>query len=238
VRVETVTRATTTAAPRHTTTTTTATTRRPPVVTPALHTAPPTVTYADDFSETTPNLRIWNVGGEGVGDTWAVQNGQAVFTIAADAQPGGRFDQVGPVWGTRCSFGGDFDARVDYHLVTWPPDSGARVQLNAWVNATSDYSAAARASGQTENYAGNTGSTGDAVGTSDTKGTLRLTRVGGTETAYYLAHGKWMPIHSGQAPGNAQLGIQLFATSEAWQHVAVSVAFDNFKVTGTRVSCS
>jgi DNA-binding SARP family transcriptional activator len=200
--------------------------------------APPLRTMSDDFSETTPNYRLWNTGGDGNGGTWALQNGQLVFTIPADAQTGGQYDQVGPVWGSQCRFDGNFDERINYQLLEWPHGSGARVQLDAWVSKTADYSASGRVTASdNETYSGNINRGWNQISTTDTTGTLRVARVGPIETAYYEANGKWVAVYSGQAPGEAQLGIQLFAVAGDWQHVDVSVAFDNFKVTATNFWC-
>jgi DNA-binding SARP family transcriptional activator len=199
---------------------------------------PPARTLTDDFSETTPNYSLWNPGGDGTGGTWSLQNGELVFTIPADAQTGGRYDQVGPVWGSQCRFDGNFDERIDYQLLEWPHGSGARVQLDAWVFSSADYSASGRVTASdSETYSGNIDHGWNQIPTTDTTGTLRIARAGATETAYYETNGKWVVIHSGSAPGEAQLGIQLFAVAGDWQHVDVSVAFDNFRVTATNVVC-
>jgi hypothetical protein len=198
----------------------------------------PSQTMTDDFSETTPNYSLWNTGGDGNGGTWALQNGQLVFTIPASAQTGGQYNQVGPVWGSQCRFDGNFDERVSYQLLEWPHGSGARVQLDAWVSKTADYSASGRVTASdSETYSANINQGWNQISTTDTTGTLRIARAGSTETAYYETNGKWVAIHSGQAPGEAQLGIQLFAVAGDWQHVDVSVAFDNFKVTATNFWC-
>jgi hypothetical protein len=215
-------------------------TTRPSKPTKPASTTPsqPLRTITDDFSETTPKYNLWNTGGDGNGGTWALQNGQLVFTIPASAQTGGQYNQVGPVWGSQCRFDGNFDERVDYQLLQWPHGSGARVQLDAWVFKTADYSASGRVTASdSETYSGNIDQGWNQISTTDTTGTLRVARVGSTETAYYEANGKWVAIYSGPAPGEAQLGIQLFAVAGDWQHEDVSVAFDNFKVAATNFWC-
>jgi hypothetical protein len=216
------------------TTPTTPAKRKPPVTTKP---ATPSTTLTDDFSEAAPDVRLWNPGGDGYGTTWALQNGELVFTIPADAQTGGTYNQVGPVWGSQCRFDGNFDERVDYQLLEWPAGSGARVQLTAWVfpNVNSD---AARATTQSsESYDGNIDQGYDSVTTQDLQGSLRVARKNGVETAYYRSQGAWVPIHTGRAPGRAQLGLQLFATASDWTHQQVQVAFDNFRVTATNPVC-
>jgi hypothetical protein len=194
---------------------------------------------SDDFSESSPNYSLWNVGsgGDGTGSTWALQNGELVFTIPATAQTGGQYNQVGPVWGSMCRFEGNFDARVDYRFLDWPRASGVILGLAAWIFRGSDFSGTSRSSGVSENYAGNIDGGFDSVNTADTSGTLRIARVNGMETTYYLANGAWVKLHAALNPGETQLGLQLFATATDWQHVDVSVALDNFTVTAKDVIC-
>ncbi len=198
----------------------------------------PVLTMSDDFSESSPNYSLWNVGsGDGSGATWALQNGQLVFTIPASAQTGGQYNQVGPVWGSTCRFEGNFDARVDYQLLQWPRASGVILGLAAWIFRGSNFSGVTRTSGVSENYGGNIDGGYDSVNTTDTTGTLRIARVNGMETTYYRAHGAWVKLHAALNPGETQLGLQLFSTARDWQHVDVSVALDNFFVTAKDVLC-
>jgi len=198
----------------------------------------PVQTITDDFSESSPNYTMWNVGsGDGTGGTWALQNGQLIFTIPASAQTGGQYNQVGPVWGSNCRFEGNFDARVDYQLLQWPRASGVILGLAAWIFRGSDFSGVTRTSGVSENYAGNVDGGYFSVNTADTSGTLRIARVNGQETTYYRANGAWVKLYSAINPGETQLGLQLFVTARDWQHVDVSVALDNFFLTAKDVVC-
>jgi DNA-binding SARP family transcriptional activator len=197
----------------------------------------PVRTLSDDFSESSPNYNLWNVGTDGLGDTWALQNGELVFTIPASAQTGGQYNQVGPVWGSMCRFEGNFDARFDYQLLQWPRASGVILGLAAWIFRGSDFSGTTRSSGVSENYAGNVDGGYYSVNTTDTSGTLRIARVNGLETTYYRANGAWVKLNAALNPGETQLGLQLFSTARDWQHVDVSVALDNFTVTARDVIC-
>jgi DNA-binding SARP family transcriptional activator len=197
----------------------------------------PVQTMSDDFSESSPNYSLWNVGGDGAGDTWTLQNGELVFAIPASAQTGGQYNQVGPVWGSMCRFEGDFDARVDYRLLAWPRASGVILGLAAWIFRGSNFSGITRSSGASENYAGNVDGGYDSVNTTDTSGTLRIARVNGMETTYYRANGAWVKLRAARNPGETQLGLQLFAVARDWQHMDVSVALDNFMVTARDVAC-
>jgi len=209
----------------------------PATTTTTTTTTPAQTTSTDDFSESTPNTKLWNVTGDGSGYSWALQNGKLVFTIPSDAQMGGQYNMVGPGWATQCRFDGNFDERIDYQLLDWPAGSGAHVQINAWVFPTSNSSAGRMTNQFSESYNGNVNQGWDLVDTQDMQDTLRLVRTGASETAYYLSKGNWVAIHTGTAPGQAQLGIQVFAMANDWTHKQIRVAFDNYSVTASSVTC-
>ena len=152
--------------------------------------------------------------------------------IPPTAVPGGQYDMVQQVWGTQCHFDGDFDARVQYKLLTWPAASGARVQLSAWIFPTSTWSAAARTSTLSgDRIDGNIGGLSNGVSSSANAGTLRIERHGATMTSLYLdANGAWRTLVSADATGPVTIGLQLFASGHDWGRQDVSAAFDNFSV--------
>jgi DNA-binding SARP family transcriptional activator len=206
--------------------------------TPTTTTSSDQTTFTDDFSESTPNTKLWNVAGDGSGYSWALQDGRLVFTIPPDAQTGGSYNMAGPGWATQCRFDGNFDEQIDYQLLDWPQSGGAHVQINAWVFPTSNSSAGRMSNQFSEAYNGNVNQSWDLVDTQDMQGTLRLARTGATETAYYRSKsGSWVTIHTGLAPGQAQLGIQVFVTANEWTHKQIRVAFDNFSVSASSVTC-
>jgi DNA-binding SARP family transcriptional activator len=207
------------------------------VATPVVTTPPPTTTIADDFSEATPNMTIWNIGGDGTGQTWTLQNGTLVFTVPADGTPGGTYNMIGPTWSMRCRFDGDFDERIDYQLLVWPPGGGAHMQLSAWIFPDLNSAAGRMVNQYGDQYTGNIGQHFTLLDTHDVSGTVRLARKGGVATAYYLSGGDWVAIQSGTLKGQAQLGLQLFGMANEWTHQEMQVAFDNFTVTGSRVVC-
>ncbi len=220
---------------------------RQPHVTPTVTTTPPAVppasapvdmrTLADDFSEPTPNTRLWNIGGDGTGYSWLLQNGRLVFTVPSDAQTGGTWNMVGPGWSSQCRFDGNFDARIDYQLIDWPAAGGAHAQLAAWIFPKTNAGAGRQVNQFSDSYSGNVGEGWDLADTQDKQGTFRIARVGDVETAYYLAKGGWVALHSGKAPGQATLGIQLFGMANDWSHAQMGVAFDNFIVVAASPVC-
>ncbi len=195
------------------------------------------MTLSDDFSETTPNTKLWGVNGDGSGYTWSLDNGRLVFTVPAGAQTGGTYNMVGPGWDSQCRFDGNFDARVDYQLLEWPAGVGAHLQLSAWIFPKINSASGRMINQYGDQYDGNVGQSFDLVNTQDTQGTLRIARVGSVETAYYLSKGKWVALHSATAVGQTQLGLQLFAQASEWAHKQFSVALDNFTVAAVAPLC-
>ena len=230
------TNSTTTAPPTSKTTSTSTTTQ---TTTTSTTTTPSRTwrTLSDDFSESTPNDILWTTWAEGDGATYTLANGRLEFTLPTSAQPGGRYNMVGPSLGTRCRFGGDFDAQVDFELLEWPAGAGVHMQLSSWVFPNVNSSAGRQINQFGDQYIGNINQSFTTVPTRDAKGTIRLTRSRGVESAYYRSNGSWVLIQSGTARGQAQLGIQLFAMADEWSRSEVKVAFDNFRVSAPSMTC-
>jgi hypothetical protein len=194
-------------------------------------------TISDDFSGTTPNTKVWNIFGDGSGYTWALQNGRLILAIPADAQTGGNYNMVSLTWGLQCRFEGDFDERIDYQLLEWPDAVGGHLQINSWVFPKSNSSAGRMINQYDDQYNGQIGQSFKYVSSHDSQGSLRLARVNGIATAYYLANGKWVVLNTDSAPGQAMLGIQLYGMASEWTHKEFRVAVDNFTVAGSGAVC-
>ena len=199
--------------------------------------ARPVTTLRDDFSETAPNQVMWNPSDAGSGAGYSLRDGRLEMTLAADGSPGGRYNQLAEVWATQCRINGDFDARVDYRLLTWPPGSGARVQLSAWVfpAPNSDMSRTANQGG--DEYWGDVGSTHTNASAEDMRGSMRVARSQAVLTTYYRSGKDWIPVQSGKVRGQVTIGLSTFAIATYWNHQDVRVAFDNFSVTASSVVC-
>jgi DNA-binding SARP family transcriptional activator len=204
----------------------------PPAVAPPTTTAPADpMRIVDTFDDAVPDATVWNVLFNGTGADAVQQDGKGVFSIAAGAQPGGAYNFVGAQYGTRCRFTGDIDTQVDYRLVNWPAGSSAYVSLQAVF-----------ADGMVERFSEPSGS--DVYGSiiqprfktvvaSGTTGSLRLTRVGGVLTTYYLDAGAWVPIDSASATGTAVLQFGLSVTPGVSPASNISVELDNFAATAS-----
>jgi hypothetical protein len=155
-----------------------------------------------------------------------------VISIAANAKPGGSYNFVGAQYGSRSCFSGDIDMQVDYRLVTWPPSSGAYVGLqavfaNAFVDRLSD------ANSSSDSIGSMIDPRWTSVSIGGTSGSLRLRRVGGVVTTYYLDSGAWQAIDTGPAPHPAHLHIGLNMNPGLSPSSNIVVELDNFSATAS-----
>jgi DNA-binding SARP family transcriptional activator len=201
--------------------------------------APPVAwtSFSDNFSETAPDLTMWGPYAEGTGAAWALQNGRLELTLPGTGATGGRYNQISVSFGTQCRFNGNFDARVDYQLLTWPSGNGSRMQLSAWIFPAPNSAVARSSTASGEDYDGGIAGAGRAFATSDQQGSLRIARRNGVMTSYAQSGGKWVALASGKAAGQVSIGLQLFAPSNSWAHDDVSAAFDNFALKAQNPSC-
>lgn len=195
-------------------------------------------TLSDDFSESTPKWTMWNADTEGAGATWTLESGQLELTLLGSGVPGGRYDQLSEGFGSQCRFNADFDARVHYQLIEWMPPTGARVQLSAWIfpDVNSDTARTSSTRGG-ESYWGDLASSHSSRPTSDTEGTLRITRTNGLVKSYFLDRGAWVQLNAARVVGQVMLGLQLFAPAADWQQKETRIAFDNFTVSAPAMIC-
>jgi DNA-binding SARP family transcriptional activator len=246
----------TTTAPRLTTpvANTAATTAKPATTTSSTHKRPATtspstiksrkqakpaaglVTISDTFDGAVINPAIWDLAVSDSNVTVTQENGQLVVTVGANAQRAGAGNQIDAHVGTQCRFPGDFDARVDYTLLEWPPNANIRIGLNA-IDASAF--AGRESKSQTGDvYAGWAANIFGSAPPADSKGSLRLVRHNGIATSYFWHDKSWDRLASGPSTGAAALGLQATSASPDTEfgHQEVKVAFDNFKVQGANPS--
>jgi hypothetical protein len=166
--------------------------------------------------------------------TFAQGGGVLTVNVTAGAQP-----DVNVGSQTRCLAHGDFEAQVDFNLVTWPPMNGIWVSLMVGGTPYNVY----RVSWQfdpSEQYGAYLPPAGATLPAFGTTGTLRLTRRGDIFSAYYLSGRTWIPLVSGTGPtGDVPFSLAVFNISNAatFAGLPVAVAFDNFHVTADAVVC-
>jgi hypothetical protein len=172
----------------------------------------------------------------GTGVEIAERNGRVEVTFQPGAQEGGPFSVAAGQWGTTCRLVGDFDARVEYELLDWPPANGVMVQLTAWAT---DFSMTVGRQSQTwgEAYQGWFPNRALSVPTADTKGAFRIRRHDGFLFAYYRDANGWSVIRTATHSGAPLIGLQAMTTDEEFAHKPVAVAFDNFSLTASKPAC-
>ncbi len=192
------------------------------------------VRIADDFSDPTIDPLIWGTWSEGTGASAAQQNGQLVFSIAADATFESQFHSAGIHVGTKCKFPGDFDARADYTLLRWPAVNGAAVSLVAYQTGPVELISRSTAKwGDVYNAWPN----GGGVALPDTSGSLRMTRSKGVVRVFLRHHRQWKELGAKTIRGEIWVGLSLSSNANDWQQTGVSASFDNFRLTAPDADC-
>jgi DNA-binding SARP family transcriptional activator len=194
----------------------------------------------DAFEDPAVNYGMWHIASHGSGVESVERNGRLEFTVAANAVavPTYGFDQH---YGTNCHLIGNFDARVDYQLLTWPTGNGTYLTFGVYFPPDNGFWNIARqgapANGGSEAYAAVVGSSNLVVPTADTSGSLRLRRHGSMLSEYYRHGNGWVKMRSRATNGPVQLLLGLFSNADQFGAVATTAAFDNFQATADRVDC-
>jgi DNA-binding SARP family transcriptional activator len=197
---------------------------------------PRPVRIADDFGDTTLDPLIWTTWSAGTGSSYTQTNGQAVFSIAAEATFDPQFHGAGTNIGTKCKFPGDFDARVDFALLKWPASNGTAISLIA----LQGYSALELIQRVTapwdDGY--NAWPRGTSVGPlPDQSGSLRMTRSHGIVRAFFSHDDQWKEIGQASFSGEISVGVSVGTFQKDWQGQDVSATVDNFAITAPNADC-
>jgi hypothetical protein len=195
------------------------------------------VSIDDNFTGTSIDYtNVWAWWGTGQPDSVSFSQGGGALTVNVSSGAPPDFNVGGQ---TRCSAHGDFDARVHFNLVNWPPQNGVWVMLLVGGTPFNVY----RVSWQfqpSEAYGTYLPPAGTSVPATGTSGTLRLTRVGDLFTGWYLSGHSWVPIISGVGPTDdvpISLGVANISFGATFAGLPVTVAFDNFHVSANHVIC-
>ncbi len=166
--------------------------------------------------------------------SFAQTDGALTVNVSGAAQPD--FNVSGT---TLCLAHGDFDARVEFSLDTWPPHNGVFVSL---MIAGTPFNVFRASFPDAERYGAflppnNTNPPPLATGTS---GELRLTREGAMISAYYASDHHWVPLLTSAGPtDDVALTLAVFNISGAGTFAGqpVTVSFDNFRVAADAIIC-
>ena len=201
-------------------------------------TPPKAVTISDAFDSDIVDPTIWHQVTTDANVSIAEQDGQLLITIGPAAIRAGTYTQIEGHVGTQCKFPGDFDARVDFALLEWPPNDNIIVGLGAiFAGSVVGRSSSSQWGDQYVGWVvpGSNGS----VPLTDVSGSLRIARVHGIETTYIWHRGGWVSLAAGYSQGAAVFGLQAMSPDPTSQfgRQELKVAFDNFTVTGTDPVC-
>ena len=188
----------------------------------------------EDFEDPVFDSLTWRASVHGEGVAMAERGSRLEISFDAGAVPpsGG----LGAAYTTQCTFGGDFDAQVDFELLTWPARNGVLVFLSPaferpapWTNVSRKGSPPNGA--EPERYStGIYGHVPPEVPTVDSKGTLRVARVGSYITTYYLSYGSWVRLgRAHAAAGDVRLVMAMGSDSAGFGSQTAVAAFDNFR---------
>jgi hypothetical protein len=196
---------------------------------------------ADDFTDPEFDFLTWHIAGHGTGVDVAERNGRLEFAIAPDVVTEGEYG-VDQHYGTQCMVKGDFEAVVDFELLSWPAADGVKVTFGVYFpppreNFLAVERAGGPATGGPEAYDANlvSGAWGQ---TDDINGTLRLKRRNGRLSGYYRHGQSWTKLGSTLAAAPANLILNFNSSIPAFGHAAALAAFDNFEATAESVECN
>ena len=194
---------------------------------------------ADNFTDPAVNLDLWGLSHDGSGVDSVEQHSRLEFSVAANPVMGQKH-AAEKHYATRCLLKGDFDARVDYSLPTWPSEDGVHVDLGAWFPPPKeDWVSIGRIGGTPDGpeYYGTGISSLDSVLTDDRSGALRVERTNGVVTVYYRLGRIWRRLGAKLASAPAAMVLSVSASDELFGHQAATIAFDNFDAISDGVVC-
>src|SRR5262249_49612538 len=158
------------------------------------------------------------------------------FSLDTGAQTSGDYNRVGGHYGTQCKFPGDFNARVDFTLPTWPDSNGVGVTLWAFLANRGDGIRRQSNTQWGELYSSWVGADSAGVQLSDASGSLRLARRGGVLRSYFWHRGAWRKLLSHPDPGLVTIAIGADAGPD-FADAPVVATFDNFVVNAADAVC-
>ena len=176
----------------------------------------------------------------GSGVSMTQTNGQLEVSLPSNAALDPSAGYISIALNSQCLLAGDFDVQADYRLLNWQSPHGVNV---GFATNTADFSL---------NYGMFVFDPGNGTGLStgfpgplntfvpapETSGTLRLTCIGSTLTAYRLVSGGWVPLQSTTATLADQLiNLDVFSNAAPFTNTDVKVAYDNVRVSSGTFSC-
>ena len=200
---------------------------------------PPSIPATDDFNSNTLNTALWtgNDPTTGSGVSRAIVNQRLEMTTSPGAAPP---PNDGCCFHAQlegaCLLHGDYDLQVDFATLDWPDRSGVNLDIVANANGNMGYFSGIGGG----NLYGTFFNIPDDVftPTSDTTGTIRLVRTGGTLSGYYLHTGVWVLLKS-TPTSTIDTSYELLSGSDtfAYTNQFARIAFDNFRINSGQLDC-
>jgi MYXO-CTERM domain-containing protein len=193
----------------------------------------------------------WTINAPNAGVTLQATSTGVLMTVAGSASGANLYAQLM----STCTLVGDFDVQVDYALGPWPAHSGVRTALGTGVGggpALASHAAVERVSlsghdvvvqtPASEVYLADFLSVNPFpdVATTDMQGTLRLTRTGGIETAYFGTAGNWTMLYAATTTSEpVKTVLQTWSDDQFFDTAAGggSDTFRNYVVTSGQLNC-
>lgn len=195
----------------------------------------PTAPLVETFDDGVFDGSLWHEVVQGTGVSIGEVGGRLEVDFAAGAVSGGSFNQIAAHFGLQCQLAGDFELQVAYELLDWPAVNGLQAFLSGFTTSTS-----AQIFRESKPWGENYGSWIDPVGsgvpTSDTAGSLRMTRINGVVTTSYSSGGQWIVLNTGPRPESMTVGVGA-GDFNTFSGLHVRVAFDNFRLDSGELSC-
>lgn len=201
-------------------------------------------TITDNFDGASLNTRLW-APFQNPQTQWVQQGGELKIKIGAGSEKGAGLN-------SKFRFKGDFEMRVDYRLITWPPANDVRLGFEGLGFAPDDYAEVMiKRISRNPNEPPNPGKEvyssafkenltwwGNDVETEDDHGTLKLTRAGSVLTGHFSKDGgPWQLI--GSHDYSTPTGLPEWAAVTLWANgrptTDVEIAFNNFQVSYDQV---
>lgn len=201
------------------------------------------VVFEDNFNDNINGVTAgnWTAVVEGTNPSVQEANQRLEVTLPANSLDSSKLVFEAGYQST-CQLQGDFDVQVDYDLLDFPSYNGARVGLTVGDRARqsntlytvhrTSFSSHDAVSAREELGVNFTNTFGGVDVAGNTKGALRLQRVGNTLYGYGYLNGGWQLLDSNTITTNAlPVTISAWGNNGYFDNKNVKVAFDNFKVT-------
>jgi hypothetical protein len=193
--------------------------------------SPPSTVFLDSF-DSSLNASFWSRETGSAGTSAESSQGRLVLTVDPEALPAVDSGYITAGIDSVCRLAGNYDVRVAYKLLEWPPANGVDVLLEG------SGSTVGRRNRNGEAYFAAAASIGSDAVTTDLAGSLRLVRNRSSMQAYYRRDGRWVLLSRSDAMrGETFVRLAVRAAGADFSNEEVQVAFDNFRVLRGRLSC-